>query len=213
VLENQHLLQKTYGGAIPIRLEAHKSTISERIYTNQSAKVAIAEKAFSLIDDYDTIFLDISTVNMLLAEKLAVSKKKVTVITNMLAIISALSNQDNNITIISTGGILSKYINGFTGSMTISSIANYKPNKAFIGSCGVDLLDKSITTFDVEDGNTKKAIIKNSKVSYLVMESDKFYFDGTFKFAMLSEIDGIITDTHPNKEITSLLTKTHTSLI
>lgn len=213
ILENENLLERTYGGAITVRKSAPKQDISVRRTINVESKEIIAKKAFDVIEENETIFLDISTTNMLLAEELAKSQKKLTVVTNMLDIISILNRSDNNIKVICTGGVLSKDLDGFTGSMAIESINNYKPNKCFIGSCGVNIFDKSVTTFDVEDGNTKKAIINGSKTTFLVMENSKFYIDGTYKFATLYDIATIITDSSPDKEIANLLAKTDTKYI
>ncbi|MDF2879833.1 MAG: transcriptional regulator [Clostridiaceae bacterium] len=213
ILESESLLQRTYGGAVPMRKSAHNDKIESRKSFNVKSKDIIAEKAFNVIEDGETIFLDISTTNIILAQKLGKSHKKVTVITNMIDIISVLNNEINNIKVICPGGVLSKDLNGFTGSMAIENIANYKLNRAFIGSCGVNLTDKSVTTFDVEDGNTKKAIIKNSQIVYLVMESNKFYFDGTYKFATLHDINTIIIENNVNKDILNILSKTNTEIL
>ncbi|WP_406540829.1 hypothetical protein ACI7YW_13550 [Clostridium ljungdahlii] len=45
------------------------------------------------------------------------------------------------------------------------------------------------------------------------MENRKFYIDGTYKFATLYDINTIITESPPDKEITNLLTKTDTKFI
>lgn len=213
ILENQGSLQRTYGGAILVRKSAPIQDIKSRQNINVNSKMIIAKKAVELIEENETIFLDISTTNIILAEELAKSQKRLTVVTNMLDIVSILNNSNNNIKVICTGGVLNKELDGFTGSMTIENISNYKPNKCFIGSCGVNVFDKSITTFDVEDGNTKKSIIENSKKTFLVMENSKFYFDGTYKFAELYDINTIITDSMPDKEFINLLNKTDTKII
>ncbi|CUH97361.1 hypothetical protein P22_3489 [Propionispora sp. 2/2-37] len=213
VLENESLLQKTYGGAIPVRVKAYNAAIAERLHSNQEAKTLIANKAFKEIQEQDTVFLDISTTNLILAEQLSRSNKRVTVITNMIDIVAVLNRPDNQIDVICTGGGLSKFSNGFIGAMTISSILNYKPHKAFIGSCGVDITDNSVTTVDLDDANTKRAIIKNSQKIYLVMENNKFYHDAPYKFSSLQHIDAVITNTFPDKEIVSVLQKNNTQVI
>lgn len=212
-LESQKLLQRTYGGAVLVRKSAAKLNISSRRTVSLDSKAVIAKKAINLIEENDTIFLDISTTNILLAEELAKSTIRAAVITNMIDIVSVLNSQDNNIKIISTGGVLCKELDGFTGSMTINNILRYKPDKCFIGSCGVNIFDNSITTFDVEDGNTKEAVINNSKCRYLVMENSKFYIDGTYKFAALDDIDSIITEEAPDKDVLNALAKTNTKII
>lgn len=203
-LEKQGLIKRTYGGAVLNRIAAQNGDIIKRKNTNIEAKKKIAEKAFDIIRPRETIFLDISTTNILIAEKIANSNKRLTVITNMIDIISSFSDSDC-VEVIGTGGVFNKELNGFIGSTAIEGIGKYKVDRAFVGSCGVNLFDKSITTFDVEDGNTKKAIIQSGKKVYLVMENKKFYIDGTYKFADIYDVNTIILDENPDEKICNLL--------
>ena len=203
-LESKGLLKRTYGGAVQVRGTAEVKDVVTRKDINISTKSLIAEKAFKLINHRETIFLDISTTNILLAKLLASSDKQITVVTNMLDILNVLSTP-SNIRVIATGGILNRNLDGFTGAPTIEAISKYKFDKSFIGSCGIDVFDESITTFDIDDGITKKAILESSKKSFVVMESSKFHIDGNYKFACLGDIDSIITDADPKEEISSIL--------
>ncbi|SMC17036.1 transcriptional regulator, DeoR family [Clostridium acidisoli DSM 12555] len=212
VLESQGNLKRTYGGAVQIRESSNAYDMQERSEIDVSNKTIIAEKAFNIITDRETIFLDISTTNILLAKLLAESNKRVTVVTNMLEILNILSKQ-NNISVVATGGILNKNLNGFTGAPTIDLISRYKFDKCFIGSCGVDVFDRTITTFDIDDGITKSSIISSSKKTFLVMESKKFHLDGNYKFAKIDDIDSIISDKLPDKEITDVIKEFNISII
>lgn len=204
VLEKQGHLKRTYGGAVQIRESALEHDVLVRKNVDTSKKNIIAMKAFDIIQDWETVFLDISTTNILLSKLLAKSKKRLTVVTNMLEIINILS-KENNITVISPGGILNKSLEGFTGISAIEFISKYKFDRTFIGSCGVDVYDRSITTFEIEDGITKKAAMESGKKNYIVMESRKFYSDGNYKFAAVDDIDCIITDEMPADEIRAIL--------
>jgi DeoR family transcriptional regulator, glycerol-3-phosphate regulon repressor len=212
LLENQGYLKRTYGGAVQVRESAKEHDVLPRREVNQLTKNIIAKKSYDLIKDRETIFLDISTTNILLAKLLAEGQKRVTVITNMLEIINTLSSE-NNITVISTGGVLNKNLDGFTGVSAIDFISRYKFDKAFIGSCGVDVFDRSITTFDIDDGVTKKAVIEAGKRNYIVMESKKFYMDGNYKFATIEDIDCIVVDELPTGEVLSVLNEFNIELI
>jgi DeoR family glycerol-3-phosphate regulon repressor len=212
LLEKQGYLKKTYGGAVQVRESAKGHDVLPRREVNLLTKNIIAEKCYDLIKDRETIFLDISTTNILLAKLLAEGPKRITVITNMLDIINTLSGE-NNITVISPGGVLNKNLDGFTGISAIDFIARYKFDKAFIGSCGIDVFDRSITTFDIDDGITKKAIIEAGKRNYVVMESKKFYIDGNYKFATIEDIDCIVVDELPADEILSVLNEFNIELI
>lgn len=212
VLENQNLLHRTYGGGVLVRKSAKTENIENRKDRDVDAKRIIARKAFELIEENETIFLDISTINIRLSEIIAANNKRVTVITNMLDIVRSFSSNDL-CKVIGIGGVFSKELNGFIGAAAIENISQYKVNKAFIGSCGIDIYDGSITTFDVEDGNTKKAIISSSKNVYLVMENRKFYIDGTYKFAHLQDISSVITEEKPDASVMEILNNNDTAII
>lgn len=200
LLENQNMLKRTYGGGILIQKSPQLLSVGNRLNLNVDSKKKIAQKAFNLINNGDNIFLDISTTNVILAQMLSNSNKKITVITNMIDIIESFSN-NKIINVICTGGTYNSELNGFTGSMTIENISKYKVNKAFIGSCGINIFDKSMTTFDMEDGNTKRAIMNSAKTIYLVMENKKFHFEGMYKFAHISDIKAVITEKTPDNDI------------
>lgn len=206
ILEREGLIKRTYGGAVLKRIEAENSYILSRTGINSDQKQNIAEKAFNMITPMETIFLDISTTNLLIARKIAAGSKKLTIVTNMIDIVSCFTN-NSLVEVVCVGGVFNKNLNGFTGSAAIKAIEQYKFNKAFIGCCGVDMLDKSISTFEIEDGTTKKAILKSSKKSYLVMDSQKFYIDGVYNFATLDDFNGIILDEKPEDKLFTELEK------
>lgn len=212
VLENQNLLHRTYGGGVLVRESAKIENIENRKGRDVIAKRIIAGKAFELIEENETVFLDISTTNIILSEIISKSSRRVTVITNMLDIVKSFSN-NNLCKVIGIGGVFNKELNGFTGAAAIENISQYKVSKAFIGSSGIDIYDGSITTFDVEDGNTKKAIIASSKNVYLVMENRKFYIDGTYKFAHLQDINSVITEERPDESVMEILNNNDTGII
>ena len=105
-------------------------------------------KAFKLIKNNETIFLDISTTNIELAKLLATSNMRVVVVSNMIDILQILATNPS-ITAIGTGGTMYQTVNGFMGAATIEVIKQYSFDRAFIGSCGVDMTDCAITTLEM----------------------------------------------------------------
>lgn len=204
VLENAGRLKRTYGGAILSQDYPLDRDVIDRRTINVEKKAIIAQKAVDLIKDNETIFLDISTTNIKLAELLLETRKRVVVVTNMIDILQVLA-KSSLITPIGTGGMMYRTVNGFMGSATIEIIKQYSFDRAFIGSCGLDMTDGSITTLGVEDGLTKKAALQSSRHKYIVMERDKFYFNDSFKFAHFDDINGIITDESPDPTTVSTL--------
>jgi DeoR family glycerol-3-phosphate regulon repressor len=212
-LEHSGSLKRTYGGAIQVRESSQVYDISEREKIGISTKNIIAKKTLDLIQDRETIFLDVSTINILIAKTLLTTQKRITVVTNMLEIANVLASSNNNITVVVAAGVLNKSLNGFIGSATNDFIKKYKFDKSFIGSCGIDAFDKSITTFEIEDGITKATIIQASKKTFLVMENKKFNVDGNYKFATIDDINAIITDENPNEQVMEILMNNEIELI
>lgn len=196
-LENAGRLKRTYGGAILSQDYPLKRDVVDRKDLNVGKKAVIAQKAAALIKDGETIFMDISSTNIQLAHILAASGRRLVVVSNMIDILQILA-KNPAITAVGTGGTMYQTVNGFMGAAAIELIKQYSFDRAFVGSCGVDFTDSSITTLGAEDGLTKKAALLSSRHKYVVMEKDKFYFNESFKFAHLDDIDGIITDEVPD---------------
>ena len=94
-----------------------------------------------------------------------------------------------------------------------AAIGQYSFDQAFIGSCGIDITDSTITTLGAEDGLTKKAAIDASRHKYVVMESEKFYYNECYKFAHFDDVNGIISDRLPNQEIQKALKSAGVELV
>jgi len=211
-LEAEQLLQRTYGGAILKRKFSECSPIDTRLKENSDSKELIAKKAFELISDGDVIFLESSSINYFLAQLIANSTKKITVITNM-SIIPSVFNHNETVKLICIGGIYDNRSGGVLGSEVIKSISKYIFSKGFVGSAGVNLTTNSAYTLTLEDGNVKEVIISNSKEAYLLVEKEKFDADSTYKFADLEEFNAIITDSDISERIRNRIQKLSVKLI
>ncbi|MDY3920153.1 MAG: DeoR/GlpR family DNA-binding transcription regulator [Candidatus Limivivens sp.] len=196
-LENAGRLKRTYGGAILSQDYPLERDVIDRRKVNVEKKEMIAQKAVGLIKDNETIFLDISTTNIKIAELLVKRKRRVVVVSNMIDILQILA-KSSVISAIGTGGTMYRTVNGFMGAATIQVIKQYSFDRAFLGTTGIDMMDGAITTLGVEDGLTKRAALESSRHKYIVMERDKFYFNDSYKFAHFDDINGIITDKEPD---------------
>lgn len=205
VLEKKNLLQRTYGGAINIkRTLVTAETLFKRFEKDTDLKKIIAEKAYNLINDNDTIFLDASSISYFLTKLLIQHDKNITLITNMVQI-SSLLHQDLNMNVIFIGGDYNTLAGANIGFHSIDQIKLYSCNKAFIGCNGINLTNGTISTSLSEDAGTKKAIMSISKESYLLGTNERFTLDGIYNFSNISDFQGIITETKPNAAIIALL--------
>ena len=203
-LENQGLIERIYGGAL---LKEDESIFSGRVRTARfdtrlhqdvSLKEIIAEKALNIIENEEVIYIDASSTNVLLAEKLAKSDKQITVVSNCVSILSALA-VNPNIKLICPGGNYNAEVAGFTGVSALRALENYFFDKTFIGVVAVDLSTGDLMLDNFEDSEIKSELVAISKNAILVCLSSKLGKKTSYKFGELSQIDTIITELNPKE--------------
>lgn len=213
VLEKKDLLQRTYGGAIILkRTIVTAETFLNRIEKNTDLKKVIAKKAYELIKEDDTIFLDASSISYLLATLLIQNNKNITLITNMVEI-SSMIHSDLKLHVIFIGGDYNAYVGGNIGFHSMEQVKLYRCNKSFIGCSGIDLISGIISAGISEDAGTKKTIMSISKKSYLMSPNERFNLDGIFNFSNITDFHSIITEIKPNNTIITLLEQYDVNLI
>ncbi|WP_050636040.1 DeoR/GlpR family DNA-binding transcription regulator [Candidatus Stoquefichus sp. SB1] len=203
ILEKKGLLKKAYGGAVSIRQNPHMYNSEERKNTPNDERVMIAQKAMTLIREQDTIFLDVSLTSLEIAKLLRESSLQITVMTNMIEVLNIL-NQCSHISIIFIGGQLNQERDGFWGSLSVEMVKSFKLDKAFLGVVGVDTVTGELSTYHVEDGFMKAAIIQQTQMNYLLCEERKLKEDGSYVFASLNDVSGLILskDVHTKMKAT-----------
>lgn len=191
--ENNNVVQRVHGGAILKRKTIAPSTTVARISLFVKEKQHIANKALKLIADKSIIFLDISSASYYIAEALATTKRKITVITNMLIVTQLLSKNDN-IQLISIGGEYDHYLGGFIDAPAQEQVRQFITDIAFIGTGGINPTNSTLSIHNVTDGQMKKTIISMSKCTYVVATHDHFSSDARYVFESLGNVRGVITD-------------------
>ena len=199
-LEKQGKLKRTYGGAVVRRENLHMLEVSKHRNTDVEAKRRIAQAAVKLIHEKDMVFLDISTSNLAIAELLVKTDRDMTVVTNMIDILVVLA-RNPKIRLVFAGGKINKSRDGFWGGMTLDFISRLQPDIAFVGAVGVDVKENSVSTYDIEDGINKAAIVRVSKRAYVVAEARKLSSDGNYNYTSLDTLSGLITDSKPAEDI------------
>lgn len=191
-LDREGMLRRVYGGAISIAYSPEHS-VKRRLDVHLDEKRAIAHKAYEQIVPGETIFIDISTTNLALAELLARGKKRCVVMSNMIDTLQTLASNPL-LTVIGTGGNVNQEFNGFLGATTLSALEPVYFDKAFLGAFGVDLDHDAVTTFDADDSLVKQLVIRNSAHSYLLVDTHKFGARGSHRYASLEDFDIVFTD-------------------
>lgn len=190
-LENQGLLLRTHGGAITTDDVKSEFPLEIRQGINMTGKNAIGREAAKLVKDGDTIMLDASTSSLFLARHIK-EKKSLTVITNAEKIVFELSNCEE-ITLISTGGILRRKSMSYVGKSAQAALENYVADKVFF-SCKGFLPERGLMDSNEQESQIKRTMISRSQKAIFLCDKTKFGRIGCETVAKLDDIHIIVTD-------------------
>lgn len=201
-LEEDGRIIRIRGGAMSVK-EVQK--VSGEAYTkkttiNTDAKIVIAQKAATLIDEGISFFLDGGTTAMYLSKEMP--DIKCNVFTNGIAVAMELA-QKKNVTITVVGGQLMK------DNLSTSSPAA----KEYFALTNFEIAIVSATAFTPENGfscnsqieaDLLKQVFKKARHVYMMLDSSKIGKINPYTFAQLEDIDVLITDDTFPKEYKAL---------
>ncbi len=191
-LEEDGRIIRIRGGAMSVK-EVQK--VSGEAYTkkttiNTDAKIVIAQKAATLIDEGISIFLDGGTTAMYLSKEMP--DIKCNVFTNGIAVAMELAQKKNiNITVV--GGQLMK------DNLSTASPAA----KEYFSLTNFEIAVVSATAFTPENGfscnsqiesDLLKQVFKKARHVYMMLDSSKIGKINPYTFAHIEDINVLITD-------------------
>lgn len=191
ILENQGLLRRVHGGAVSQRGRSYEPPFILRSTQNLDTKQRIGSAAASLIQNGDSITLDVGTTTLEIARNIQ-NKQDLTVITPSLQIASELINHPG-IRLILTGGILRSGELSMVGHHAERIFEEFFVDKLFLGAGAVDI-KVGASEFNIEDAQVKKAMARSAKQVILVADSSKFNQVAFTSVIPLKSVHTIVSD-------------------
>lgn len=208
-LATQGRIRRAHGAIFPAGKVAFEPTSDYKQTLNTRKKMKIAQKAFELVKDGDTIILDAGTTTMELAKQL-VKKKNLTIIVNDISIALFLEKH-SDAKIILLSGILRKGIHSTVGPWAIATLNRLNVDIAFLSANSFSL-SKGFMTPDLLQAEIKKAYLRTAAQSVVLLDSSKIGTSSFIIFANLEDIQTIITDNELTESDKSLLNEYSTNL-
>ena len=199
ILEESGVIKKIYGGAMLVETtpaEIVQPFFSARIEKHRAEKLLVASAAAALVQNGDTIVLDIGTTCFEVAKQLK-KHSDVTVLTNSLPILNELVGTD--LTVYSLGGLLRSGELALCGSVAMNSLKDFCVNKAFISAAGITL-ENGLTNHNRDNAKLCAAIVDRADQTILVTDSSKFDRNAFAVVGPLECVDTIITDSGISQE-------------
>lgn len=192
-LDEEGRVKRTYGGAVRKSAGITVSFQPGNYYERAGEKRAIAQKAYTYIQDQDTIMLGDSTTCLYLAQCIQEGvDKRVSVITNSLCAAAMLVSCDHVELFVLGGKVFSDSPNMLDG-ITAAQVRRYRVNKAFIGINGINL-KVGLTAAGAPQLEVKREMLACADRTFVLADSSKFGSKDLFMVCSVDEIYSIITD-------------------
>lgn len=191
-LAAQGRCRKVYGGATRVETAVNR-IVAERVTSNLEGKTTIAAKAFKLIKPKQTIYLDISSSAIVLAQSIAAGTLPCSVVSNSIDVLREVS-KNPAVRAICPGGSFNAEYNGFIGALAASSLETHRFDICFMGAVGVDMDSSDVLTLDIEDAAPKQTALRNSETCVLLCGAEKIGHSGAYAYAKLDDFDTVICD-------------------
>ena len=220
-LEAAGSVRRVHGGAVsPDRFSTTEESILERTVQRQPEKTRIAAAALALMPPGLTgsILIDAGSTTEALAELLSAratgaaasgslpgpgSDAELVVITHSLPIASRLSGGPG-IALHLLGGKVRGLTQAAVGQSTVEAARRMRPDIAFIGTNGIHAAF-GLSTPDPEEAAVKAAFVQSARRIVVLADSSKLDAETLVQFASLKDLDTVITDQQPSRELADAL--------
>ena len=187
-LDEEGLLNRVYGGASPTtdRDEPFTDVATVRV----GEKDAVAECAAALVEDGQTVLLDIGTTAHRLARRLR--GRNLTVVTSNMAVYEELAD-DAGIQLVLLGGMLRREYRSLVGFLTEDNLRQIHADVLFLGTSGIRP-DGRVMDTTVVEVPVKRAMIAASDRVVLLADSAKFPGSGVATVCGPDALHTVVTD-------------------
>jgi DeoR family transcriptional regulator of aga operon len=171
VLHHQGELERTHGGALPMKTGALKDrSLQEKEGMHRRQKLRIAEAAAHMIRHGQVIILDSGTTTTAIARACR-HFKSLTIVTNATNIAAELA--DTPVEVILTGGVLRKNSFSLVGPLAEESLRKLSADLLFLGVDGFDVR-YGLTTPNLLEARVNRAMAESARRTVVVCDASKF---------------------------------------
>ncbi|MBR6681002.1 MAG: DeoR/GlpR transcriptional regulator [Clostridia bacterium] len=190
-MEKKGLLSRVHGGAVSSYKPYYSMNLNQRLETNQTAKVAIAERVAELIQPNDTVMLNSGTTTLLVFRKFP-ANYSLNIVTNSISIALEASGNPNYNVILVGGSVNTKY--QFTyGNDAICQIKKYHADKLVLSVDGISA-EHGFTTYYDKEATVDVAMMEQSECRIIAADHSKFGHSAFAKIKDLQAVDYIVTN-------------------
>lgn len=190
-LQKEGIVTLKHGGAILNQgtYTEHPALIKQEQMRGE--KERIGKFCANLVNEGDAVCLDTGSTTRYVADAIA-DKQNVIVLTNSLPVIESLRSA-HNIKLIVTPGVFREKSLGFLGEMTCTFVNGFLYDTLFLACEGISA-EGGVSVPDINDGQTKRAFVKQAKKVVVVADYTKIGKAFFMTVATWKQIDVLVTN-------------------
>lgn len=192
VLERAGTLRRVHGGAIPVERLGFEPALAARDAVMTEEKERIAKAALGELPADGSIIIDAGSTTGRLVQVLP-SDRELTVIVNSPPLATILATR-GNLNVIMLGGRVRGRTLATVDDWAMQPLARLRVDVAFMATNGISA-EVGLTTPDPAEAAMKSSMIGAAQRTVLLVDHTKVGHDYLAKFASLSDISVLITDT------------------
>jgi DeoR family transcriptional regulator, aga operon transcriptional repressor len=188
------LITRVHGGAMPTRRLVSERSFEETAAHNPREKSAIGRAAAALVQEGETIAIDVGTTTAALARALVhrSALQQVTVFTSGLRIAAELEPAVPRLTVMVTGGTLRPMQHSLVDPMASGFFDRLHPHIVFLGASGIDA-ERGVTNVNVPEAELKRLMIRAARRVVLLADGSKLGHLDVAGVCGISDLDLLIT--------------------
>ncbi|MCW2886167.1 MAG: DeoR family transcriptional regulator, fructose operon transcriptional repressor [Streptosporangiaceae bacterium] len=199
-LERAGVVRRVHGGAIPVERLGFEPALAARDAVMTVEKERIAKAALAELPDEGAIIIDAGSTTERLAAALPMDRE-LTVVVNAPPLAVSLATRPN-LTVIMLGGRVRRRTLATVDDWNLQMLSRIHVDVAFMGTNG--LSDQcGFTTPDPAEAAVKRSMIASARRAVVLADHTKIGNDYFARFAEISEIDTLISDSGLDGELMS----------
>lgn len=206
LLEEKGALRRVHGGAAPVESRrVIEPSYSERSMIRHQAKAQLARLAAGLLENGQTVVIDIGTTAVAVAQAIPRGFTG-TVVTPSLPVAVELADRPE-VEVLLAGGRVRPGDLACSSAHAKNFFADIYADIALLGSGGVHA-EAGLTDFHLDEIDIRRTIIANSARSYILADSSKVGQVAPYRVCPLSAVTGLITDANTDADVAAAFDKT-----
>lgn len=200
-LEEKNVVRKVHGGVHFIE-DLSEPNFENRLERKTESKNKLGTAVAKIIEDGDSVFLDISSTTAYVALALK-NHNNLLVVTNSAFVASTLSTRNNN-KVFMAGGELRSHDGGAFG-VEAHDLINRLNVRLAILSVGAINNEHGFMLHDLQEANLARLAMRKAQICLVVADSDKFGKRAPVSMEGISNVDLLITESEPPNDIREML--------